>query len=68
MKTVPVQREAEVPSPHIMFIGDSPEAAALAFEQKFQQEAPVVYELGKRVFIPITLEPERFWSAMENGV
>jgi len=67
MKTIAVQREAEVPSPHIMFLGDVPEAAAMAFTAKFKQEAPVVYTLGKRVFIPI-VEVPKFWTGMENGV
>lgn len=66
MKTIPVKHEAEVPSPHVIFIGDSPEAAALAFEAKFLQAAPEVYVLGRRVFIPITVEPEQFWAALDN--
>jgi len=66
MKTIAVTRESEVPSPHIMFIGDVPEAAAMAFVAKFKQDAPVVYTLGKRVFIPVK-DVSKFWTGMDNG-
>lgn len=67
MKIIPVSHEAEAPSPHVTFLGDTPEGAALAFTAKFNQPADVVYQLGKRVFIPLTIEPAQFWQAMQNG-
>ena len=68
MKIIEIQHEKDAPSPHVTFLGDTPEGAALAFTAKFGQPAETVYQLGRRVFIPLTIQPDQFWRAMRNGV
>lgn len=68
MKVIPVNLQSEVPSPHVMHINSTPEAAALATAEKFGQSVDIVYQLGNRCFIPIMVNPDVFWTSLENGV
>jgi hypothetical protein len=68
MKVIPVTLQSEVPSPHVMHINSTPEAAALATAEKWGQSVDTVYTLGKRCFVPVTVSAEHFWNCMSNEV
>jgi hypothetical protein len=67
MKIITIAREADAPSPHITFLDTTPEVAAMTVQQRFNQNTEIVYQLGRRIFVPIT-KPDEFWEGMQNGV
>jgi hypothetical protein len=68
MRVIPVTLQSEVPSPHVMHINSTPEAAALATAEKWGVSVDTVYILGKCCFIPITVSPDVFWTGLQNEV
>lgn len=68
MNIIPVKHEKETPSPHITFIGDTPQGAAMTVADRFGVDVPTVYQCGQRVFVPVTWSVEQHWQAIDNGV
>jgi hypothetical protein len=68
MRIIQVTHEQESPSPHVTFIDASPASAAATIEQRFGQEVEAVYQKGRFVYVPIDVQPEQFWQALDNGV
>jgi hypothetical protein len=68
MKIIHVKHEKECPSPHMTFLDETPEGAAITVKKRVGQEVDTVYWLGRRVFVPITVTPDQFWASMDNKV
>ena len=67
MIITPVTHEKQVKGWHVTCLDMTPAAAAMHVEQKFKRPVTTVYTLGRRCFIPVDIEPEQFWLAVDNG-
>lgn len=68
MNIITVTHESQVKHPHIYFVDESPEGAAITISNRFGVEVDTVYQQGRRVYVPITWSVEQHWDALSNGV
>jgi len=63
---IPVTHQKHVKGIHIAYIHETPESAAIQYEQRFGSKPTTVYQNGTRIYIPLTIEPAQFWTALRN--
>ena len=70
MKIIQVAHPAQVPVKRwIWCLHATPEEAAFHVAQKFSTlPADTVYTFGHSVAVPLDIQPEQFWMALDNGV
>jgi len=68
MIIIPVTNQGQVKGLHIAYIHETPESAAIQFEQRFGVQPPTVYQNGGRIYIPLgEVTVEEYQKVVRNG-